>query len=126
MTSEVLERYQIRLEDVPSLEEDASGGYVAKLSRDFARSGLGEVLESDYLASDDSDDVESMGGQDEGGQDENRSEGGMEDEKTVSFNEQGHEAASPSDLVRLSYRMQWRTPLCSGSGTLTPWAYRYR
>ncbi|TFK24971.1 hypothetical protein FA15DRAFT_669031 [Coprinopsis marcescibilis] len=99
--TEVLEHYQIRLEDVPTWEEDASKGYGAKLGRDFARNGLGEVLVSDYLTGDDSDEVGSIEGEDEGEQGENRSQARMDVDEPVLCNDHGHEAAPP-DLGEIS------------------------
>lgn len=73
----VLEKYQIRVEDVPSWEDGlASRTYVAKLSRDFLRFGVGEVHSKESLLPEasegDKDDVdpeedEDLVGEDRGG-----------------------------------------------------------
>ena len=102
----VLEKYQIRVEDVPSWEDGlASRTYVAKLSRDFLRFGVGEVHSKESLlpeAEGDKDDVdpeedigrsEDVVGEDRGGDINEASAGAL------MFDFEAHEGDSRSELV---------------------------
>lgn len=100
----VLEKYQIRVEDVPSWEDGlASRTYVAKLSRDFLRFGVGEVHSKESLLPEanegDKDDVDpeedigDMVGEDRGG-DINE-----DSAAALMFDFEAHEGDSRSELV---------------------------
>lgn len=101
---QVLERHQLRIEDVPSWEEDpdAAANYVATLSRDFMRCGLGQNHIQDLYRG--------MGRcvpiDEEGGEEEGEEGGNVEMEQDDAFSKQvtpfnvtEHEAALPQDLV---------------------------
>lgn len=97
---QVVERFHLCVEDVPSWEEDeeAATHYVGALSRDFMRSGTGEgpSLEVMYLETE--RDPSSVG---EGGEERGVEAGlGQGPSKTeATFNVTKHEASSPQDLV---------------------------
>lgn len=103
----VLEKYQIRVEDVPSWEDGlASRTYVAKLSRDFLRFGVGEVHSKESLLPEahegDKDDVDPE-------EDIGRSEDVVGEDRDGDINEasaaalmfdfEAHEGDSRSELV---------------------------
>ena len=101
---QVLERYQLRIEDVPSWEEDldAAANYVATLSRDFMRGGLGENhIEDLYRGMGRCVSIDEEGGEEEGeegGNVEMEQDDGFSKQVTP-FNVTEHEAALPQDLV---------------------------
>jgi hypothetical protein len=102
----VLEKYQIRLEDVPSWEDGlASRTYVAKLSRDFLRFGVGEVHSKESLLPEanegDKDDVdpEEDIGRSEDMVGEDRDGDINEDSAALMFDFEAHEGDSRSELV---------------------------
>lgn len=100
---QVVEGYQLRIEDVPSWEEDsnAAANYVAPLSRDFMRCGIAEDYIHDLyrgmgscISLDEGDDEEGAEGESvEMEQDDEFSK------QVEPFNVTEHEAASPQDLV---------------------------
>ncbi|KAF6755958.1 hypothetical protein DFP72DRAFT_990005 [Ephemerocybe angulata] len=104
----VLERFQVRIEDVPSWEEDAeaAANYVAPLSRDFMRCGLGDGLSRETLYR--GTEIGPSMGEGEGGRaGEERGRVEIEEHGSSShevnlFNVTEHEASSPQELGTIS------------------------